>query len=179
LFAVAYTDIDPDDGGYNPDVDALIAKLVDGPPYDEIPGPGDAVITHSFPIDFDASEFATELSITVHPVSAVTNIYSGLRAQSEYCTELGGCYGGWFRFEHFPDGYDKYSESLYLTYPPTSGAWFHDYYVDIYSDELAIMESGSPSLPDLSLLGGDMSLTRVSPGDDAFVDVDIYYSPSA
>ena len=30
IFAVAYTDMDTTDGDYNPDADALIAKLVDG-----------------------------------------------------------------------------------------------------------------------------------------------------
>jgi len=31
IFAVAYSDVDPLDGGYNPASDILIAKLVDGP----------------------------------------------------------------------------------------------------------------------------------------------------
>jgi hypothetical protein len=55
VFAVAYTDMDTGDGSYNPAVDVLISKLVDGPgaAYDGQIGPGDLIVTDQYPLGFD------------------------------------------------------------------------------------------------------------------------------
>jgi hypothetical protein len=72
IFAVAYTDMNTTDGGYNPDVDVLIAKLIDGPgpAHDGILGSDDLVITDQYPKDFAASEFGS-FRVTQHTVTDV------------------------------------------------------------------------------------------------------------
>lgn len=76
VFAVAYTDMDSSDGDYDPAVDVLIAKLIDGPgdANDGIPGVGDVIITHRYPMAFDATTFGG-FTVTEH---IVTELNQGL-----------------------------------------------------------------------------------------------------
>lgn len=76
VFAVAYSDMDPSDGGYNPDLDVLIAKLIDGPDgaNDGVPGPGDLIITGEYPEDFEMTEFGA-FRITEHDVLSAAGGY--------------------------------------------------------------------------------------------------------
>lgn len=72
VHAVAYTDVNTADGAYDPDVDVLIAKLIDGPgaANDGIPGAGDLVITNQYPKGFAASSFG-DFTVTEHVVDTV------------------------------------------------------------------------------------------------------------
>lgn len=70
VFAVAYSDMDRSDGGYNPAVDVLIAKLIDGPDLagNGVPGVGDLIITHLYPMDLGPSAHG-EFALTEHVVT--------------------------------------------------------------------------------------------------------------
>ncbi len=75
IFAVAYTDMDTADGGYNAGVDVLIAKLVDGPgtANDGLVGAGDLVVTNQYPRDFGGSTFG-DFTVTEHVITGSINM---------------------------------------------------------------------------------------------------------
>lgn len=72
VFAVAYSDVDQSSDVYNPDVDILIAKLVDGPDgaADGVVGPGDKIVTAQYPTDFGPSDFG-DFVVTEHIVTTI------------------------------------------------------------------------------------------------------------
>jgi hypothetical protein len=67
MFAVAYTDIEPDDGFFNPLVDVLIAKFVDGNG-NGVPDGGDRVVTNVYPTALEAPFNHMAFSITEHTI---------------------------------------------------------------------------------------------------------------
>ena len=77
LFAVAYTDIDPSDGGYDPNVDVLISKLVDTN-NDGVVSVGDTIEMGQYPKNFNPS-FPTDFgnfAVVSHTVDGVINVTS-------------------------------------------------------------------------------------------------------
>lgn len=74
IFAVAYTDINPANRSYDPDVDVLISKLVDAN-NNGVPDAGDEVIAHQYPKDFDFGTFGHgNFGVTTHTVAGFTTI---------------------------------------------------------------------------------------------------------
>lgn len=166
VLAIAYTDVDPNDGpGFKDGTDVLIAKLVDSN-FDGGPSIGDEVITDSYPLDFDASAFGS-FGVTHHVVSGVE--YSGPTTAVEVDgnTALIG-------FVSQPGEYDSYVER-----PNSAGnsvLLTDAYYAPgVFEDELNVLAGEGPSQPAVSVdLPG-----RLHTQDDGFLDVDIlYYSPS-
>lgn len=158
IFAVAYSDMDPNDGGYNPDVDVLIAKLIDGPDEasDGLPGVGDLIITGQYPEDFVPSEFGA-FTVGEH---TVTNFGMGL---DYLCRVESG--DGTFVWSSGQGGFDQYQEW-------SSGEALTRFYDDrstatAEQDEISV-NSTSPSEPasDVATLSGsDLS-------DQMFIDVE-------
>jgi hypothetical protein len=75
VFAIAYSDNDVSDDGYNADVDMLIAKLVDGPgaAADGVPGPGDLIVSNQYPKDFAVTDFDSFI-VTEHTVTEINTV---------------------------------------------------------------------------------------------------------
>lgn len=155
VFAVAYSDIHGDDGGYQPAVDVLLAKLIDGPgdAGDGLPGVGDLIITHRYPMDFGATSFG-EFTITEH---VVTRFNVGF---SDVCNMQSG--DAMFVWSNSGGTVDFYHESV------SGGAKTE--IVDAMPDlgDSIQVSSSSPSEPmdDVALLGGS------DPTDQTFIDVE-------
>jgi hypothetical protein len=158
IFAVAYIDINTTDGGFNPDVDVLIAKLVDGPgaARDEILGAGDLVITDKYPKRFDADEVGS-FKVTQHEVSSVS-------AQgSESCQVLSE--SGAFTWEHVDQFLEVYNESVLPFFAPFS--FITDGFETAAGDTIRL-NAESPSQPtdELELDGSVFT-------DQPFIDVEL------
>jgi len=159
IFAVAYTDINESDGGYNPAVDVLIAKLVDGPVAspDGVIGVGDIVVTDRYPKAYDGSLFGVFL-VNTHTVTSVippTSVELFVFAGDDL-----------FRWNDGPP-FDQYVEDV-----DDDTTFFVDVHFDPGAgSEQLIADPGSPSSPDETSI---FIFNR--PGqetDDAFIDVEI------
>jgi hypothetical protein len=157
VFAVAYSDVDPDDGGYNSEVDVLIAKLVDGPEEgnDGVPGAGDLIVTHMYPEDVDATGLGA-FTVLEHNVTAF-GFGTGYSCLVQ--TEAGS-----FSWSSGQGNFDQYSEW-------SSVASFTNIYDDRTTDsveeDLIQITSSSPSLP-----SGDLTVNGSDTSDQVFVDVE-------
>ncbi|MGD2068612.1 MAG: hypothetical protein PVI57_07990 [Gemmatimonadota bacterium] len=90
MLAIAFTDMDPDDGaGYEEGVDLPISALFDANGDGSI-SVGDEVRVYGFPVDFDASAFGS-VSVSSHTVTKV------LSTASDYVVvgEANGAYFYW------------------------------------------------------------------------------------
>lgn len=155
IYAVAYIDVIDDGGGYDPDTDRLIAKLVEASG-DGQPGNGDKVITGVHPTAFDAPWGIQSFNKTEHTVTWCSVV------TSEKMICLNDDLGTRFDFVHGLE-YESYSE---YTISPFSGSQFADWWWDNV-DGIAT-EPGSPSNPNQNL-----KLSKPEDSDEAFVDVEI------
>lgn len=157
VFAVAYTDTDTSDGGYNPNVDVLIAKLVDGPDAaaDGAVGAGDLVITDQYPKNFDADEFGS-FGVNEHTVASLVDVF-GCHILSD-----NGDRHSWVDTVGANEGYGEFTVPSGLGTLTAISDGF-----GLFPDQI-IVGSQSPSSPQdaVNLGAGDTS-------DQAFVDVDL------
>jgi hypothetical protein len=163
ILAVAYTDQDPDDGEYNADVDTLIAKVVgDG---DGVPSTGDTIVTHQYPLDFDATAFGS-FTMTAHTgalafATAELLEYSSANGTFSFLTrDVGEVYA-----ERVGTGYTTNLQDGHgiprLPDPPGPN-------VDILE-----VSTASPSAPDTEV----HEVKRITTAGDQFVDVELRYRP--
>lgn len=158
VFAVAYSDVDPSDGGYNPGLDVLIAKLIDGPDTagDGVPGPGDLIITGQYPEDFDATGFG-DFTVTEHVVTE-------LRTPTSYHCWVESTVGS-FVWSSGDGDFDQYSEWT-SGLPPTD--LYDDRSPNTPAEDALSISSLSPSQP----TGDATAPSNPDPTDQAFVDVE-------
>ena len=154
LFAVAYTDMVDDGGAYDPAVDVLIAKLVDGNG-DGVPGAGDLVVTDRYPINLSGTQFAN-FGVTQTTVDAAYAIQTGCFAEVNPNVL--------FRWDETPIG-EGYTEA------PGGGGWsaWSDRFTELEPGDQLNVWTGSPSSPTVGAGG-----VILRPGDDVFVDVEEY-----
>lgn len=155
IFAVAYTDVDVDDGGYNPAVDRLIAKLVDGN-YDGVPSPGDLVIAGEYPKDFEATTFG-RFTTQQHTVTGV------FVQSAEHCWVESS--SGAFHWNDQDRFLESYIEAGLPLFGPTSV--ITDGFETAADDHMKL-DAASPSRPmDTFTIHGFVST------DQPFVDIDL------
>lgn len=82
VFAIAYSDIDGT-GAFDPAIDVLIAKFVDGPsPFDNgVPGAGDLIVTDRYPLALGVGSFG-DFGVTSHTVSGASSTATRCMASS-------------------------------------------------------------------------------------------------
>lgn len=138
VFAIAYSDMDPSSQGYDPEVDVLIAKLIDGPDAaaDGVVGPGDMVVTARYPKDFTLSDFGN-FTVTEHTVTSIS-----LASEEYSCFVAAG--DAFFVFSSGDGDFDLYQE-WFSSLPMTK---LHDKKTEaVTSDDEILLNSASPSLP--------------------------------
>jgi hypothetical protein len=156
LFGLAYSDTDPDDGGYNVAIDVLIAKLIDGPGAagDGSIGPGDVIITYQYPMDFGPSAFG-QFTVTEH---IVTDVNVGMLAVCNVDTAAGIFVWGGGAGDL--DLYQEYDSTLTPRVRVMDGRM-------VDSDMIAISIS-SPSQPSDAVA----TMIRWDSDDASFIDVE-------
>jgi hypothetical protein len=158
IFAVAFTDTDTSDGGYNPNVDSLIAKLVDGNS-DGVPNSGDKVITHQYPTNVAGTTFAafnvTERMITGFSWNGSTSCTAFVGSDS-YSWRLGSDFEQYSE-NRSPGGFTNFWDQITGT--------------EANADSLSA-HVGSPSLPSIAALDLEQDST-VWRGDQGFVDIEL------
>ena len=108
ILAVAYTDMDVSDGAYNPTVDVLIAKWVDGG--DPGMGAGDRIVMGQYPKDFDFSIAGFgNFTITEHIVTSAYTLY-GNECVANVRDGYGGNHSVAFYYSRVYNG-DRFSET--------------------------------------------------------------------
>jgi hypothetical protein len=167
IFAVAYGDVDTADGDYNPAVDLMIAKFVDGEgtAADGLPGVGDKLITNQYPTSFATTGFGT-FNLTEH---TITNVFSA--TSSAMALQEGD--QAWFRFYNGEYGNHEFYHEYFVYMGPEDSMWV-DGIASELEDKIEFV-TGSPSQPQTSL----STITQPQGTDDAFIDVDIYYTGTA
>lgn len=114
VFAIAYTDMDPDDGpGFKEGTDVLIAKLIDyndGSP-DGLIGQGDRVILGRYPMDFGVAAFGDYGGVTVHRVTSVVTEWCSTPPSGECAVTVGVENGTVFAWQDAPYR-DQYVEAF-------------------------------------------------------------------
>jgi hypothetical protein len=168
VFAVAYTDVDPSDGGYNAAVDVLIAKLIDGPDDagDGFISVGDLVITNQYPLvhDLDGPFTFGDFTVTEHIVTRVNYdlaVFISVSAQEANFLEANFL---WVKQSER----EAYQENFPSSRPggvTSVGDLLND---DGLDDDVIIVEVPGPSNAQEAVDFGE-----VSHGDDAFIDVEI------
>jgi len=156
LLAVAYIDNNTSDGGYNPCVDTLIAKLVDVDESGTV-NDGDKVETYQYPLDFDGSTRG-DFGVTEHTLSSVVVF-------SETSTSIQIKFGGnRFRFDGFPGDFEFYQEddddSTYTYIIDSVGLSPDDILIDAAT-------ASQPQTP-------QALASQLNANDNAFIDVKIY-----
>ena len=155
VFAIAFTDVDPDDGpGFKEGTDVLIAKLVDGLSDNEIGvlDAGDLVITNQYPMDFVGTAFG-DFTVTEH---TVTSLFG---ASSQSVQVFAG--PNQFRWDHAVDAWQFYYEQGGMVY--ITDQLFPD------GTDTITAFVGSPSAPETQV-----AVSTSAPGDNAAIDVEIY-----
>lgn len=163
MLAIAFTDVDPDDGaGYKEGVDLPISALFDANGDGSI-SVGDEVRVYGFPVDFDASAFGS-VSVSSHTVAGV------LSTAPDYVV-VGDANGGLFYWmnrysweSYFEEDADGWGTLVVLD--STDGTALEPL------DRIETVFRGEPSLPDRTL-----SLTDAAATDDAFLDIEITITP--
>lgn len=163
IFAVAYVDSDPNDGGYT-DGDILIAKLVDGPgaANDGLAGPGDVVVTGAYPDSFAATT-TIAFRDTSHTVDSVldANPLTCVVANTE------GHQIGWGS----STAAEGYSE---IDFDQLAIAAFQDAFVqDQIVQDVLFVTLQAPSDPPTAV----GLLSASDPSDQAFIDVEVNCAP--
>jgi hypothetical protein len=155
IFAVAYTDVDANDGGYNPTVDRLIAKLVDAN-IDGVPSAGDLVITGEYPMDFEATTFG-QFEVQQFAVTTV------LAQSPEQCGVESDT--GVFLWDHQDQFLERYLEAGLPFFDPSTA--ITDGFETAADDHIGL-NAGSPSQPTdaFSIFGFDFT-------DQAFIDIEL------
>jgi hypothetical protein len=158
VLAIAYVNVDGVNG-FTPSTDVLISKLVDTSG-DKAPSAGDLVVSNRYPLTFDVGQLGT-FQVTKHPVVSVDFAsYRQVVVRDANATQYyfnSGAFG--------PTTEETYREQLWNG----MGVLIADYLVGP-TPEYLIVNSIAPSAPD-----SPVDLTRnPGPGDDRFVDVDIY-----
>jgi hypothetical protein len=154
VFAVAYTDVDPSDGGYNAAKDVLIAKLIDGPGEagDGYIGVGDLVITNRYPLVLAGDFTYGDFNVTTHTVTNVTVV------GAEFISVLVG--GANFKWFNRSDG-EGYNEDF------NGSAGIGATSIVDASSDLIIAQPPGPSQASTAV-----SAKQVRVGDDTFIDVE-------
>jgi hypothetical protein len=156
LFAVAYSDVNPGDGGYNPPVDILIAELVD---YnrDGVANAGDRIKTAHYPTALDASTFG-DFGVTAFDV---TSVFGTATRCSVAASDLAGAPARQFVWE---------DEAEFEYYLETPGIGYLTSFVDEFTDlGDAIDVQMTQSVP----ADDGLFAAAPSPGDDQFIDVEL------
>ncbi len=164
LLAIAYIDNDTGDGGYNPDVDTLIAKLVDVDSSGRVTD-GDAVVTNVYPMDFDASPRGS-FTTTVYILSGVNVLHQTVNRIEFLSASVDK-----FVFVHDPGLGEAYEEGTQG--PPTGLTYIQDDLGATGVDDAIQVQVGSPSAPSEAV----PEFFQDDPADAAFIDVEIYYLP--
>lgn len=157
-FVIAYTDVDPADGGFNEGVDRPISALFDAN-FDGQISAGDVVRVYGFPVDFEASTFGS-VAVSSHVVE------SAPAARGDFVVVIASPYAyfEWSTLRNTELFLEENSEGegtivlLDRTEGSTAGS------LDtIFSDQ-----DGGATQPDRSL-----DLFYISESDDAFIDIEI------
>lgn len=158
ILAVAYTDTDDDGGAYDPDVDVLIAKVVDDG--DGLPSTGDTIVMQQYPLDLDATAFGS-FTTTTH-----TGTLEFATAELLRYSGSGGTFG--FLVRDIGEAYEETGESPTRTLIQDGLGIQGGPNVDILQ-----VDSGSPSAPNTEVPETIASTTQ----DDLFIDVEFYFTP--
>ncbi len=158
-FAIAYTDTAPDDGGYDPDVDVLIATFVDGND-NGVPDGGDKVITNAHPTTLEPTFTFEPFTVTEHTV--LDAAYDA--ATGQWKLSMDAASTDFFVFQH-GEGKEIYQERT----SASANTWttLRD---SGLIDQIAT-SSDSRSQP------GDLSVFDNLDGDLQFLDVEILVGP--
>jgi hypothetical protein len=169
IFAVAYSDKDTGDGGYDPAEDVLIAKLVDDNGNATLDS-GDKVVTFKYPIVTRISDWSTgfnSFAVTEHTITAAevgtdyVEVWYDKYVYDENGNLISTCVVSFiFRLA----GYEYFSESQ-----GSFRASLSDRYDSSFPDVIDV-QLGSPSEPETQVVAYDYYSTN---GDDAFIDVDL------
>lgn len=162
IYAVAYIDTDPDDGGYDANKDKLIAKLIDGENEagDGKLGIGDIIVMGEFPVKFDLSTIGS-FNTKQHTVMEV--IASGVNG-----VIVRGANGLSFQWYH-----DVFNEAYAEGNLGNSGeysSWIDRTEITGFQDPDEIIIGNSPSMPDTGILPDNYLMALV---DNQFIDVEI------
>lgn len=155
VFAVAYSNVDGVDGYQAGGQDVWIARVIDSTGDGQV-SIGDTIETNQYPLNYNATAFGN-FQVRSHTITNVINAASdrlNLRAQTD---------PSWtFWFVHDQDEGERYYEKK------VSVTQFWDQYGNGFESRQAILNS--PSQPD-AVAGQN---PRIHPGDDIFIDVDIF-----
>ena len=163
VFAIAYSNLNGEDGYQEGSADVLISKLVDFN-NDGVISPGDKVITHQCPTNFVPDSFA-DYTVREHVIdvffgfanNAVTVGSDGINRFSwNYLASNGEGYVEWIQG---PNGYINYAH-IFDSFS----------YNNNFNDAINNV-SGSPSAPNQSVL-----TYQTANGDHTFIDVDKFIS---
>ena len=156
VFAIAYTNLNGQDG-FQEGADVLIAKLIDGNNDGEV-SVGDKIITNQYPIDFQANAFGT-FGVQNHVVDVVFGVNSiniNLASNGTSFSWIGS------------GDRDNYAETTTINNSPTITQIFDD----ISSPFIDRISANSSTLSNPQTEFPSIFLNR--PGDDGFIDVDIF-----
>jgi len=148
IYAVAYMDQDPNDGPYNPNVDLLIAKVIENSG-DNAVNVGDLLITQYYPTDFSGS--FEPLAITEHRVLEVL-----LNGPYALAVRIDNQSADFYR----ADGYEWYQE---VGLRITDGLFY---------DPVDAIATAIPSIRGITTL---IYISESNATDEQFLDVEIYY----
>jgi hypothetical protein len=163
IFAVAYTDTNTADGGYNPAVDVLIAKWVDDNG-SGVADAGDKIITNQYPEDFGFSSFGT-FGVTEHTVASV----GASNGATECVANLPPSATGEDQLVSFSaDAIDeRYGEWGDVTNIASFTTFVDGFPGSIGGDVIGVVPASPSQAP------GPLNAQRSAGGDDAFLDVEL------
>jgi len=154
VLAIAYTDVDANDGGYREGVDRPISVLLDAN-LDGVVSVGDEIRVYGFPIDFDASAFGS-VAVSSHNVASVVF--------TRYYIIVADAAGSTFRWSNW-GGTELYAEYDFNGY---FSLYLFDGIDNLSSDYIITEFRHYPSHPDRTLW-----LTDAANGtDDTFIDIE-------
>jgi len=170
IFAVAYTDVDESDGGYNPSVDVFIAKLVDGPgsAADGVIGVGDRIISDRYPLTLTAPFTYGSYSLANHTVSTVNAVLPASGGEG-FVSVSESVSGGNANFTWQISSEDQRYTEDFDTGVGTGSSFFSDAHPGDDSDTILVVAPG-PSLAEISV-GPFQVHNRTT--DDDFLDIDL------
>ena len=156
VLAIAYSNLDGVDGYQDGGSDVWIARVVDTNTDGQV-SIGDTIETNKYPQDYAASSFG-DFQVTSHTVTWVVN------ATSERLNLRTNNSDFWkFWFVH-----DQVEELYYERVEPQSPTQLKDRFDSAFESRQVV--TSSPSQPS----SGEGASPRSSPGDDLFIDVDIF-----
>jgi len=158
ILAVAYSDLNGEDGYQEGSSDVLISKLIDFN-NDGVVSVGDKVITHQYPTNFIPDSF-DDFTVTEHVINGVIGFANHFVAVSIDEINI-------FHWYHTADIQESYIEFIQFTGINSS---IIDTLGNEYNDGILI-ESNSPSAPNQSIYS-----YQPANGNHTFIDVDIFVS---